>query len=83
MSHEYYVLMLNIHGGVRQRAIVEPVEQISRAEMVASLREEGWQQSVAYIHHVSVGDDGVGTARDVTNEILKESGFYDNPMVRQ
>jgi hypothetical protein len=66
--HSYFIVMID-YGRKGREAIVDP--EITRREVVARIKS-GEYGTIHFIHHV---DDGCFS--DVTNEMLKEAGFYD------
>lgn len=66
---EYFVVMQD-YGRRGREAIVDPEQ--TRRDVVACLRS-GEFKNIAFIHRIR---DGV--CEDVTNEVLKETGFYDD-----
>jgi hypothetical protein len=67
MSMSYFIVMID-YGRKGREAIVDP--EITRREVVSRIKS-GEYKTIAFIHHV---DDGL--VEDVTNDVLKEAGFY-------
>lgn len=67
----YFVVMIDF-GRKGREAIVDP--EITRRGVVERITS-GEYRTIAFIHHVT--PDGV---EDVTNELLKDAGFYDAPV---
>ena len=67
MRHSYFVVMID-YGRKGREAIVDP--EITRREVVSRI-QSGEYKTIHFIHHIH---DGV--CEDVTNEVLAESGFY-------
>jgi len=70
---EYFVVMVD-HGRRGREANVDP--ELTRANIVDRIRTKNYGM-IAFIHHVTA--DG---REDVTNELLREAGFYDEPIAR-
>ena len=70
-ASDYYVVMID-HGRRGREATVDP--EITRREVVERIARKDYGQ-IAFIHHVT--DAG---REDVTNELLREAGFYDEPI---
>lgn len=66
----YFVVMID-YGRRGREAIVDP--EMTRRDVVARIKSGEYDQ-VAFIHHI---DDGI--CEDVTNDVLKEAGFYVKP----
>ncbi len=67
---EYLIVMID-YGRRGRESIVDP--EITRANVIDRIRHKEYGQ-IAFIHHVR------GTeVTDVTNELLSEAGFYDDP----
>ena len=64
---EYYVVCID-YGRKGREAIVDP--EITRREVVSRIKSREYD-NIHFIHHV---DDGL--VEDVTNDLLKEAGFY-------
>lgn len=75
--HSYYVCMLD-HGRIGREAVVDP--EITRAAVIDRIRRLDFISPIAFIHFVQVGEDGVGTSEDVTNQLLAEAGFYEREL---
>lgn len=67
VSHSYYVVMID-YGHRGREAIVDP--EITRRGVIERIQSREYDR-ISFIHHVH--DDRVD---DVTNELLKEAGFY-------
>lgn len=67
VSHSYFVVMID-YGRRGREAVVDP--EMTRNNVVDRIKS-GEYDRIAFIHHVH--DDVVD---DVTNELLKEAGFY-------
>lgn len=68
MPHSYFVIMID-YGRRGREAIVDP--EMTRRDVVGCIKS-GEYRNIHFIHHVH---DGV--CEDVTNDVLKESGFYE------
>lgn len=66
--HSYFVVMID-YGRQGREAIVDP--EITRREVIDRIRTREYDR-VHFIHHIH---DGV--CEDVTNDVLRESGFYE------
>ncbi len=64
----YFVVMID-YGRKGREAIVDP--EITHREVVARIQSREYDR-IAFIHHIH---DGV--CEDVTNDLLKEAGFYE------
>lgn len=71
ISNSYFVVMID-YGRKGREAIVDP--EITRREVISRIRSKEYDR-IAFIHHVDDGD-----IEDVTNEMLKEAGFYEMEM---
>lgn len=69
--HDYFVVMID-HGRRGREAVVDP--EITRRAVVARIRNKDYGP-IAFIHHVT--EDG---CEDVTNALLHEAGFYNEPI---
>lgn len=67
-THSYFVVMID-YGRRGREAIVDP--EITRSGVVDRIKS-GEYKTIAFIHRV----EGC-LVEDVTNELLKEAGFYD------
>jgi hypothetical protein len=67
---DYFVVMED-HGSLGMEAVVDPA--LTLVDVVELIRSNQYG-AIAWIHHIH---DGV--CDDVTNAMLKESGFYDTP----
>lgn len=67
-EHSYFVVMID-YGRRGREAIVDP--EITRREIVSRIRSGEYKT----IHFIDEIRDC--TVTDVTNELLKEAGFYD------
>lgn len=67
VSHSYFVVMID-YGRRGREAIVDP--EMTRRGVVERIQSREFDR-IAFVHHVH--DDVV---EDVTNELLKEAGFY-------
>lgn len=74
MNHSYYVVMID-YGSKGREAIVDP--EITRREVIARIKS-GEYRTINFIHHI---DTDSGCVTDVTNEFLKEAGFYERETV--
>ena len=70
---EYFVIMVD-HGRRGREANVDP--ELTRADIVDRIRTKNYGP-IAFIHRVSDGE-----CEDVTNELLREAGFYTEPTMR-
>jgi hypothetical protein len=70
-SHSYLVVMID-YGRKGRESIVDP--EITRREVIDRIRTREYDR-IAFIHEVFVSDEG-SSARDITNELLAEAGFY-------
>jgi len=64
----YFVVMID-YGRRGREAVVDP--EVTRREVIDRIRSREYEP-IAFIHEVVDGH-----ASDVTNELLKEAGFYD------
>lgn len=71
--HSYYVVMQDF-GRRGFEANVHPEE--TKADIIDMLRSKDHFGPISFIHFIEVDEDGRGTATEVTNELLAESGFY-------
>jgi hypothetical protein len=69
MSHSYFVCMLDF-GRRGREAICDP--EMMRRDLVARIKAGEYSRPIHFIHHIH---DGV--CEDVTNDVLKEAGFYE------
>jgi hypothetical protein len=69
MPHSYFVTMID-YGRKGREAIVDP--EITRRGVVDRIRSREYDR-INFIHHIH---DGV--CEDVTNELLKEAGFFND-----
>jgi len=69
-SVNYYVVMEDFGRKGRQ---AQPDPELTRANIVENIRTKQYGQ-IAFIHHIH--SDGWD---DVTNELLREAGFYSEP----
>lgn len=67
ISHSYFVVCID-YGRKGREAVVDP--EITRRGVVERIQSREYDR-IAFIHHVH--DD---ICEDVTNELLKEAGFY-------
>jgi hypothetical protein len=67
--HSYFVTMID-YGRKGREAIVDP--EITRRGVVDRIRSREYDR-INFIHHIH---DGV--CEDVTNELLKEAGFFND-----
>lgn len=67
-DHSYFVVMID-HGRKGLEAIVDP--EITRREVISRIQSREYDR-INFIHFI---DDGI--CEDVTNDILKEAGFYE------
>lgn len=67
VDHSYFVVMID-HGRKGLEAIVDP--DITRREVISRIRSRDYDR-INFIHFI---DDG--RCEDVTNDLLKEAGFY-------
>jgi hypothetical protein len=71
ISHSYFVVMIDF-GRRGREAVVDP--EMTRRGVIERIESREFDR-IAFIHHVH--DDVV---EDVTNELLKEAGFYERPI---
>jgi len=72
-SPEYFVVMVDL-GRRGREAVVDP--ELTRSAIVDRIRTKQYG-TIAFIHRIA-GDE----CEDVTNELLREAGFYDEPIER-
>lgn len=72
VRHSYYVTMID-YGRKGREAIVDP--EITRQGVIDRIKSREYDK-IAFIHFVTVGEDGRGWTVDVTNAMLAAAGFY-------
>ncbi len=65
----YFVVMID-YGKRGREAVVDP--EITRREVESRIRS-GEYKNILFVHHVSVGWDGVSSVSDMTAELLEAS----------
>lgn len=71
MTHSYFVVMID-YGRRGLEAIVNP--EITRREVVSRIQSREYDR-ISFIHEISDGH-----CEDVTNDLLKEAGFFDEAL---